>query len=266
MTVSKITSRSNELVKQARPVRDGRVPDLIFVEGVRLCEEAADAGLNIETVFYTEDLVEQGRGSLLLKALAGKSKRNVLVSDDVIGSISDTDTPQGIVLLASRPGSRLEAVKGGPSSVPLIVVLHRVNNPSNAGAVIRTAEAAGATGVVLTSGSADPFSPKALRGAMGSSFRLPVVTGADLQDLSSWLHKREIQTLSASQRSDRIYTEVDMRGPCAVVLGAEASGLSDEEAAATDASVRIPMRSPVDSLNVSVAAAILLYEAARQRM
>jgi TrmH family RNA methyltransferase len=143
--------------------------------------------------------------------------------------------------------------------------MHRINNPSNAGAVLRTAEAAGACGAILTEGTTDIFSPKALRGAMGSSFRLPLWTNAPFQEALAWCKEQGINTICADLRAGRAHTEIDWTQPSALVVGAESTGLTTEEMGDTVEAVRIPMHAPVESLNVAVAAAIALYEAARQR-
>jgi TrmH family RNA methyltransferase len=147
----------------------------------------------------------------------------------------------------------------------LIVIMHRLNNPANAGAILRAAEAAGASGALTTEGSTDIFSPKALRGAMGSTFRLPLWEGARFHEALAWCREHGIRTISTASTATRAYTEVDWTGPRALIIGEEGAGLQPDELAATDEAVRIPMHAPVESLNVAVATAIVLYEAARQR-
>jgi TrmH family RNA methyltransferase len=260
-----ITSRENTLAKHARAVRDGKVRELIFVEGVRLCEEALAANLLVEDVLYTSRVEQDERGAALLRALREVSKRTSAVSEQVLASVSDTKTPQGVVALAARPQTSALVFERVQAEVPLLLIMHRTNNPANAGAVVRTAEAAGATGAVMTAGSTDIHSPKALRGAMGSVFRLPLWTGAEYPEVIAWCRARGIRTVCADARAKRPYTEINWTSPSALVVGPEATGLSDEEAAAADEAVSIPMRPPVESLNVAVASAVLLYEAARQR-
>jgi TrmH family RNA methyltransferase len=260
-----ITSRDNALVKRARAVRDGRVRELIFVEGVRLCEEALTASLAIQDVICTERIASDERGAHLLSALESAGKSITIASDFVFASISDTKTPQGVVALAERPASDKRALLESAFEVPLLVILHRVNNPSNAGAILRTAEAAGALGAILTEGTADIFSPKSLRGAMGSSFRLPLWANVSFQEAVAWCKEQGIKTVCADLRATRTHTEIDWTQASALIVGAESTGLNTEEIALADEALRIPMRSPVESLNVAVAAAILLYEAARQR-
>jgi RNA methyltransferase, TrmH family len=260
-----ITSRDNALARRARAVREGRIQGQIFIEGLRLAEEAARAQLVIESVICTEQFAHDERGRKLFPLLGKARERVMLVSEGVFSSLSDTKSPQGIIVLAARPHTGRAALERQVADVPLLVVMHRLNNPSNAGAVLRTAEAAGATGAVATKGTADLFSPKALRGAMGSSFRLPIWIGASFEETSGWCRRRGIRTIAADVRAARTHTEIDWTRPSALVVGTEATGLDSTEAAALDESVRIPMREPVESLNVTVASSIMLYEAARQR-
>jgi TrmH family RNA methyltransferase len=260
-----INSRDNALVKRARAVRDGKIRGQIFIEGVRLCEEATRAGLEINAVLYNEKLLKDERGQRLLQSLKAAEAQVALVSESVLSSVSDTKTPQGVVILALRPPTDKSVLEKGAAEIPLIVVMHRINNPSNAGAILRTAEAAGATGAVVTLDSTDIFSPKALRGAMGSSFRLPLWTGADFKEALAWCSRRQIQTIATDASARRVYIEVDWTRPNAFIVGEEGSGLTASEVAEAIEAVKIPMRAPVESLNVAVATGIVLYEAARQR-
>ncbi|MDT5270893.1 MAG: methyltransferase, TrmH family [Acidobacteriota bacterium] len=264
MTSETITSRKNPLAQRARAVRDGREKEFVFVEGVRLCEEALRASVMFEAVLYTRTLSEDKRGSTLLERLREVCLNTHVVSEDVLESVSDTKTPQGVVALARRPQTGREVVERAVG-VPLVVVMHRANNPSNVGAVLRVAEAAGATGVILTKGSTDPLSPKSLRGSMGSAFRLPLWTGTTLEEVLGWCAVRAIHTVATAAGVSSLHTELDWTTPRAVVLGPEAGGLSEDELSAAGEAVRIPMREPVESLNLATALAVLLYEAARQR-
>ena len=264
MTSQTITSRKNPLAQRARAVRDGREQELVFVEGVRLCGEALRASVVFEAVMYTQALTEDERGSALLKGLRAVCQHTHAVSADVLESVSDTKTPQGVVALVRRPPTGSERIEQA-AGVPLVVIMHKANNPSNAGAVLRVAEAAGATGVILTKNSTDPLSPKSLRGSMGSAFRLPLWTGPTLEEALQWCAARGIDTVATAAAAASLHTEIDWTTPRAVVLGPEAVGLSEAELGATVDAVRIPMREPVESLNLATALAIVLYEAARQR-
>lgn len=260
-----ITSRDNSLLRRARAVRDGKLEDLIYIEGLRLCEEALRSELAIDSVIFSEEIEKKGRAAAVIAELGGICNRLASVSEKLLETITYTKTPQGIVALAKRPTSgraRLEETKAQP---PLIVILHGINNPVNVGAILRTAEAAGATGAITTHHTSDPFSPKSLRGAMGSAFRLPIWVEVAYDKALSWCAQHEIRTVAAAVQVNCLYTEIDWRGPRALIVGPEATGLTEEEIEAADEAVRIPMQGNVESLNVGVAAAIVLYEAARQR-
>ena len=261
----KITSRDNSLLHLARAVRDGKFKESIFVEGLRLCEEALTSGLKIEAVIYSEEIARKERAAELIERLEATSEKSVSVSEKLLESISYTKTPQGIIVLAGRPMLAEEEFKARQSASPLLVLMHGINNPVNVGAIMRTAEAAGVTGIITTAATADPFSPRALRGAMGSAFRLPIWTGANYSEVVSWCAICGIRTNCADVEAERTFTEIDWRGPSALIVGPESTGLSSNEIASADEAVRIPMEGSVESLNVGVAAAIVLYEAHRQR-
>jgi TrmH family RNA methyltransferase len=260
-----ITSRDNSLLRRARAVRDGKIRESIYIEGLRLGEEALRSGIEIETAIYSQQIAKKDRASSLIRELERVAQKSAAVSEKLLESISYTATPQGLVVLATRPTLTVDQFKQQQPSNPLLVVVHSINNPVNVGAIIRTAEAAGATGVICTGATADPLSPKSLRGAMGSAFRLPIWAGADFRDALAWCAKQGVRSVCAGVHATKAYSDIDWRKPWALVLGSESAGLSERELAAADEIVRIPMKGSVESLNVGVAAGIILYEAFRQR-
>jgi len=260
-----ITSRDNSLLRHARAVRDGKETDSIFVEGLRLCEEAVRSSLIIDAVIYSDQIAQKDRAAQLIHELEQVAAKSASVSEKLLASISYTKTPQGIIVLASRPTLSEKEFASRQTDKPLLVILHRINNPVNLGAILRTAEAAGATGALTTTGTTDPFSAKSLRGAMGATFRLPIWTEVDYDLAIEWCRKRAIQTICATAKAKRSYTDVDWRQPTALILGAESAGLSAEEIEAANEAIKIPMKGSTESLNVAVAAGILMYEAHRQR-
>jgi TrmH family RNA methyltransferase len=261
----RITSRDNSLLRQARAVRDGKVGELIFVEGLRLCVEALKSQLTIEAVIASEELIAKEKATAAFAEISIASRRVGTVSEKLLESISYTKTPQGMVVLAHRPESSAERLGRSLSDKPLLIVLHEINNPVNVGAILRTAEAAGADGIIATKDTCDPFSPKSLRGAMGSAFRLPIWRQADFMAAVAWCRQRKISLVGTAAGASLKHTDWDWTRPTALVMGAESVGLTTTELKATDQNVSIPMHGDVESLNVSVAAGILLYEAARQR-
>lgn len=265
MNIETVTSRDNSLLRHTRAVRDGRVDDTIYVEGMRLCEEALTSGTKIHAVIFSEEIARKEKAAELIGKLANSCDRLVSVGEKLLAYISYSKTPQGIVLLASRPETSEQHLTNRLVDHPLIVVMHRITNPVNLGAILRTAEATGVTGAIATANATDPFAPKALRGAMGAAFRLPVWYRPSYTQALAWCAAHGIQTMCADLHANRSYTEFDWTGSRALILGPETSGLSRDEIAAADEAVHIPMQKPVESLNVSVAAGVLLYEAARQR-
>ena len=260
-----ITSRDNSLLRQVRAVRDGKIEELIFVEGLRLCEEAYRSKLEIEAVVVSEELLRKERAAEAINQLSKVAKRVASVSEKLLESVSYTKTPQGIIVLAHRPESSEARLAAQVNANPLLVVLHQINNPVNVGAILRTSEAAGATGVITTRNTSDPFSPKSLRGAMGSAFRLPIWSGIDYAETIEWCRQRKVVTVCADVEATISYTEIDWTKPRALILGPESTGFTPEELEIADARVTIPMKGMAESLNVAVAAGILLFEAARQR-
>lgn len=184
------------------------------------------------------------------------------VTDDVVSSLSDTATPQGVVAVVEMRSLELGDL---PGDADLVIVLADVRDPGNAGTVLRSALAAGADAAVFASGSVDPYHPKTVRAGAGALFRLPVVRGIDLADALSVLKGAGFSLLGAEASAQVPYTDVDMTGKLALVLGNEAWGLPSEAPAVIDLFVSIPMPGPVESLNVGIAGALLLFEAVRQR-
>lgn len=278
MLVEKITSRQNPLVKRFRRVRAGSERHHIFLEGVRLIEEAITASARFESVAFSPELELSERGLALLDALGKVPCRGAHVSKQVMDAIADTESPQGVVAIVSRPYFRLQDLFA--RDLQTIVIADQLQDPGNLGTIIRTAEAEGADCLITTRYTVDPFNRKALRASMGSALRLPIVTDAKRTDIAKLCRERGIKIVAtraaplrqqgviedaASKQAIRNCAETNLAVPVALVLGKEASGISEETAADADEFVRIPMAEGVESLNVSAAAAILLYEIARQR-
>jgi len=247
-----ITSRDNSKLKLSRAVRDGREEGLMFVEGIRLVREAISSRLDLELVLTSTDFD-------LDAAQIQIAERNV-VTPRLFESVTDTANSQGIIAIARRPRSSLVQIPEGH-----VLLLHQVNNPSNLGAVVRTAEAAGVAGLITTTGSSNAFAPKALRGSMGSAFRLPIVEGIDFDDAILWAKERDLVSTAADIRGNTSYTTTDWRTSRLIVFGSEAHGLNERELSLMDQTINIPMKKEVESLNLAVSAGIVLFEAKRQR-
>jgi len=262
MTIEKITSRDNRRLVHARKVRDGKVPDQIFIEGRRLVEEALRTKIGIDECLVAGSFQSEG----LVEAVTERGAATVEVSDNIFPSIVDTKQPQGIVLIAKRPSSSLASIESrlADSRLPIVAFLKEVNNPANLGAILRTAEAAGIAGVIVSENSSDAFSPKALRGAMGAAFRLPIVEGVSLEDALSWAANAKLIPTAATAVDGADYAAIDLRKPRLLVLGSEAHGLNAAELDKIKERLTISMEPHVESLNLAVSAGILLFEARRQ--
>jgi RNA methyltransferase, TrmH family len=263
----RITSRSNPRVAHFRKVRDGKIRENIFLEGVRLAEEALRSQVTLLEAIAADDAPSDRRTAKLLKDLKERGVRVSFAPPELLRALSDTVNPQGIALLAERPETSIELLEQVCRATPdpLIAVYFEISDPSNLGAVCRTAEAAGVSFLVVSQNSADPFSPKSNRAAMGSNLRLPILKDAQITDLMKWL-RREGLTIAAADISGTIsYTSLDLKCGSAIIFGSEAHGLPVDLLSHADQVFSIPMKNGVESLNLAVASGVVLFEAARQR-
>ncbi len=256
---SRISSRKNAVVARFRDVARGAYPDRLLLDGEHLLREAIRSGLRIETVAFSRPL----DGTALVQTAERSGAEVFAVTDQVLAAISPVRTPSGLVAIAAKQEVSLPDVFA--RSPALVVMLSGVQDPGNVGAVIRAAEGCGATGVVCSDATADPFGWKALRGAMGSTFRLPVVAKQSIPEAIAQARARGLHVFATTARGGTPLPDCDLRRPAGILLGSEGGGLPDDLIAAADTRMTIPMHAPVESLNVAVAAALVVYEAARQR-
>lgn len=257
-----ISSRQNALVKRFRELIHGRGPENeILLDGPHLLEEANAAGIDVLVAAFDLD-VAGGRLVELAARTAASGARVVTMPPAVLAAASPVRHPSGVVAIARMARPDLDEVYG--RSPALVLVLDAVQDPGNVGAIVRAAEACGATGVVAAAGSADPYGWKALRGAMGSTFRLPVAT-APLRDAVAAARRAGLRIFATAPRDGTPLSHASLAQPSAIVLGGEGSGIARDVLDAADERLSIEMQPPVESLNVSSAAAIIVYEASRQR-
>ena len=238
-----------------------------MVEGRRELLRCVEAGYVVETIFFCPELVADG---LIPRIAAGAV---VAVSPAVYGRIAYRGGTEGIVAIVKARQLRLEGIRNekvgirvSPTSSPnpLIVVVEGVEKPGNLGAVLRSADAAGADAVIVCDPLTDLYNPNLIRSSIGAVFTVPTVVCSS-EECIAWLKGSGIRILTAQLQDSSLYYESEMTGPTAIVMGTEATGLSNVWREAADAHIRIPMLGRLDSLNVSVSAAILLFEAVRQR-
>jgi TrmH family RNA methyltransferase len=264
-----ITSAQNPKIKAARALRlrkhrerEGRY----LIEGIRIVEEALAQGAPLETLIYAPELLVSERAQALVER-CGHLERWA-VSRQALASLSDRDEPQGIAAVVRIVERSLEDIPAAGDL--LVIVAYQLRDPGNLGAIIRTADAVGAGGVVIVEPAADLYDPQTVRATMGSLYALPIVRLRDETVLPDWYRAIRAQGLpltvvGTSAHGERVHYAVDYRGPLALLLGAERDGLSEAARATCDAVVRLPMVGRATSLNVSAAAAALVYEVVRQR-
>jgi TrmH family RNA methyltransferase len=258
--VERISSRQNPIVKRFRAVADSP-DDHVLLDGAHLLEDALASGIGVDFVAVRDGDTDSHAARLADRA-ARHGARVVAVTGAVLSAISPVRHPSGVVAIARRrPATLADALERAPQ---LVLMLADVQDPGNVGAIIRAAEGCGATGVVASGGSADPFGWKALRGSMGSAFRLPVAR-QPLDGAVAAARDRGIQVIAAVPRGGTPLPLCDLRRPSAVLLGGEGTGLAADLLSRADGQVSIPMRPPVESLNVATTAALVTYEAMRQR-
>lgn len=265
MTSPRITSRQNPRVKDAVRLRTGRGRQRqgrFIVDGAREVLRAIKADVRFVEAFVCEELVDSADARRALEPLRESGAEILSVSPDVYAKLAFGDRDDGIVVVAETPRRQLRDLK--LPAEPLVAVLEGVEKPGNLGAILRSADAAGVDAVIVADGRTDLFNPNTIRASLGTVFR-PNTCEATAAEALEWLDERGLKIVAARPDADACYTDVDLRGGVALVLGSEAAGLSDAWRGARVVTVRLPMRGIADSLNVSTTAAVLFYESLRQR-
>lgn len=264
MECAEITSASNPIVKEAVRIRDRKRTggaNLFVLEGRKVIEAALFAGAEIRNVFFTDHFRAKVEGLEFLRLFEGSTARLIKVGAHVFAKISDTETPQGVAAVASYPLCTIDTLPPGNA---LYTVVDGVQDPGNLGTIIRTADAAGASSVILLEGTCDVFMPKVIRATAGSIFNLPVAR-AKTEFLLEWRRKQGIQLVVTAADAPMPLFDADLRQPAAFVFGNEGTGVRRAIREAADLLVKIPLYGKAESLNVATSAAICLYEAVRQR-
>lgn len=270
--MDRITSASNPHIRGLRELerkkRERDRTSLFVIEGLRAVREIPD-GMCRE-LLLSESFLTNTKGQADTEALIASAERSFLLPDDLMARAADTEHPQGILAVSEKPHHELRDIIDGADAdgrKPLLLVLQNIQDPGNLGTMIRTAEGAGATGLIVTRTTADVYQPKTVRSTMGSIFRVPVAAAGDddLTETIAALAAAGIRTYAAWLRGSVCYDSPDYRAGSAFLIGNEGNGLLPETAEAAAARVRIPMAGKLESLNAAMSAGILLYEAARQR-
>jgi RNA methyltransferase, TrmH family len=279
--MERISSRQNAVVKRFRDLartppggggsrthaaRGGHATE-VLLDGEHLVHEALACDVPIEIAAIGEKALAHARDPMarIARDITKRGGRVVAVTDQVLAAMSPVQHPSGVVAIGRARPADLPVVLSGAGQVPLVVVLAGVQDPGNLGAIVRAAAAFGASGAVAIDGTANPFGWKALRGAMGATFRVPVAARAMLSQVIEAARAAGVRLVAAVPRGGTPLPAIDLREPTAIVLGAEGGGVDPDTVRAVGHTVTIPMGAPIESLNVAVAAAVILYEAMRQR-
>jgi TrmH family RNA methyltransferase len=261
-----LTSRRHPWVLRCRELAGGRRPaePEVLLDGAHLIGDALAAGVEILAVVVGPRVLGDPAARELLAALQAGTAEVFAASESVLEAASPVRSPSGIVAVARFALAGPERVFAAGADLVLGGV--GLQDPGNVGAIIRAADAAGATGMVVTRGSADPLGWKALRGSAGSAFRLPLAAGLAAPDACALARAAGLRVVATCPADGQDLHAIDLTQPVFLLLGGEGPGLPDELLAQADHRLRIPLRAPVESLNVAVAAGIILFEARRQRL
>ncbi len=264
-----ITSTSNPKVKRLvnlRKKRKARDEEGVFlVEGIRMFREVP--GADLKEIYVTESFLYKEKDTVNMAADHSGVIPEVL-ADHVFSYVSDTKTPQGVLCVVRQKKQELKAGErytGNNDEAPFVLLLDNIQDPGNLGTMIRTAEAAGVTGVIMSWDCVDIYNPKTIRSTMGSVYRVPFWYAKDMTEAVTALKQQGIRTYAAHLEGETDYEQEDYRGACAFLIGNEGNGLRKEIAELADVYIKIPMSGNVESLNASIAAAVLMFEGSRQR-
>lgn len=261
-----ITSQQNKFVKHIKLLqqkKNRRIHKEYIVEGLRMIEECYKHRIPLEYILYSEDFTQVHGGKSLLEKIV-KIYNCYEVSTEILAKLSDTENTQGILAVAKMRHLDL-------SSIPMrenafFIVLDRIQDPGNMGTIIRTAEAAGVDAIILTKGCVDPYNTKTVRATMGALLHVPIL---EINQNEKWInHFKDngVKLIAASLDTDNLYLDIDYSGKIAIIIGNEANGIDEELMKQVDVSVKLPILGKIESLNASIAAAILIYKSMEHKL
>lgn len=262
-----ITSSSNTIIKEIKSLhrkKDRWTKKSFFVEGIRAVEESILSNAKISYIVYSDMLFHtKGGEELLNKIHTGTYKINY-ISDKLFNEVSDTEKPQGILAVVEFDLKAIDDIVKEKEN--FIILLDRVQDPGNMGTIIRTADSFGSNGIIVTEGCVDIFNPKTIRSTMGSIFHIPLLYYKSASDAIMDLKDKGIRVVTTSLEAKEYCFDVDFKSDFALIIGNEASGVSDEVIAGSDLLIKIPMPGDAESLNAAIASSVIMYEVLRQRL
>ena len=261
--MQRITSRQNPLVSRYRDIAGGYVDDVLLLDGVHLVSEALAASITLREAVVSSEALDRPDVEAIVERMSARGIEITAASGMVMDAISPVRSPSVIVATAERPSYDAGQLYAG--TAPLVVIAIDVQDPGNVGAIVRVAEAGGASGVVVAGHSADPFGWKALRGSMGSALRLPILVRDHTDQAVDEARRHGCRIVATVPRGGQSLFHLDLKGAVAVLIGGEGAGIEQRLIDEADVGATIPMQSPVESLNAAVTTALIVYEARRQR-
>lgn len=260
-----ISSLQNPRVKALVRLRDRRERDRtsrFLIEGFREITRALESEISIESMFICPDLYLGSNEEALVSWAEAKGAELVVLGEDAFRKVTYRDRPEGLLAVAHQFPTDLDRLEIKPDS--LFLAVEGIEKPGNLGTMLRTADAAGASGVIVCDPTTDPFNPNVVRASIGCLFSIPLVVTSSV-DAIAWCRDRRVRTVATTPDTSRLIWQADLTGAVTLVIGSEQYGLSDRWLAGADEKVRIPMQGSADSLNAAMAAGVVLFEAVRQR-
>lgn len=261
-----ITSASNPTIKMIRSLyrrKQRWTKKLFLIEGIKIVEECIDINHPIENIVYSDDLFSAQGGEALFNRIK-HDRRLINIPSKLYREISDTETPQGILAVVKFEINSITNASIGDN--PFILLLDKVKDPGNMGTIIRTADAFGIDGIIVTDGCVDVYNPKVVRATMGSIFRVPIYNETNGAEIIKKLKDKGMTIYSTSLEESRYIQNVDFNKSCVLIIGNESRGVSSDIIALADRLIKIPMLGGAESLNAAIASSIIMYEAIRQRI
>jgi len=262
----RIESPANPLIKRMRALEQRKTRErerAFVVEGIQPVWHAVEQGAEIETLVVAPELLTSAPAQEMVAQQRAVGTRVAEVSAALFARVATREHPSGLAAIVHTRPQSLAGLAITPTS--LFIALHEVGNPGNLGTIIRTVDAVGGSGVILIGEGTDPYHPSAVRASVGTIFRLPIVQVDAVADVQAWCRDHQVAVITTSARAPHDYWGAMYPAPSLVLFGSEGRGLAPEVIAAGDLAVRIPMHGGANSLNLSVAAGVLLYEMLRQR-
>lgn len=262
MAVEMLSSKENKIIKNVikltESAKERREQRLFVADGVRLCFDAAISGCEIELTLFTKDA--ENKYADYLKDIFAVSKQKYCITDELASKISDTKSPQGVISVCrmlDKKANIVNIIKDG-----FFLVLEEIQDPSNMGAIFRSAEAFGISGVILIGNCCDIYAPKTVRASMGAVFRLPIFRADGAENIVDIFKSNQVRTFAAvvNHEDAKLVCDCQLGKGCAIFIGNEGNGLLDNTVALCDEKITIPMRGRAESLNAAVAASVLIWE------